>query len=90
MEVVLVQEKKLLKAKEESEFGRKIGLLGLLFGCWHQNLSRPFTSNKLSYIVCLDCGARKHFNPETLETFGAFYYPPKVFNVGGEFSGDCW
>ena len=58
-------------------FGRKIGLAGFLFGCRHNNLSRPFTYGENSYRVCLQCGARRHFDPETLTTFGAFYYPPK-------------
>ena len=59
-------------------FGNKIGLLGTLFGCWHRSLSRPFTIGNDSYRACLDCGARKHFDPETLKTFGSFHYPPTV------------
>ncbi len=59
-------------------FGDKIGLLGSLFGCWHKSLSRPFTIGKDSYCACLDCGARKHFDLQTLRTFGSFHYPPAV------------
>ncbi|MBA2736638.1 MAG: hypothetical protein H0U50_07640 [Pyrinomonadaceae bacterium] len=57
-------------------FGRKVGLLTKLFGCGHPNLSRPFSRGRLGYRTCLCCGARKQFNPETLTTFGGFYYPP--------------
>ena len=62
-------------------FGGKIGLLGKLFGCWHTEISRPFTIGKDSYRACLRCGARKHFDPKTLKTFGSFHYPPIVSPV---------
>lgn len=64
--------------RTNNAFGEKIGLFGKMFGCWHKELSRPFTSVRESYRVCLDCGARKHFDTETLKTFGPFYYPPTV------------
>lgn len=59
-------------------FGGKIGLLAQLFGCWHKQISRPFTIGKDSYRACLDCGARKHFDIQTLKTYGSFHYPPAV------------
>jgi len=59
-------------------FGNKIGLFVTLFGCWHKELSRPFTIGQDSYRACLDCGARKQFDTENLRTFGAFHYPPTV------------
>ena len=62
----------------EEVFGEKVGFMGKIFGCNHQNISRPFTHGKISYRSCLQCGARKQFNPETLETFGGFFYPPVV------------
>ena len=57
-------------------FGERVGLLSKIFGCGHQNISRPFSNGKIGYRVCLNCGARKQFNPETLETFGSFYFAP--------------
>ncbi len=57
-------------------FGAKVGLLTKIFGCGHQDLSRPFSRGRLGYRSCLRCGARKKFNPETLTTSGGFYYPP--------------
>ena len=59
-------------------FGKKIGLMLKLFGCWHTNISRPFTEGKTAYRSCLQCGARKKFNPETWETHGSFYFPPSL------------
>ncbi len=59
-------------------FGEKLGIIVKLFGCWHDNLSRPFTQGKTSYRACLHCGARKQFNAETLVTFGSFHASPLV------------
>ena len=57
-------------------FGEKVGIFVRLFGCGHRNLSRPFSHKKVAYRSCLQCGARKQFNPQTLETLGGFYNPP--------------
>jgi len=59
-------------------FGEKVGFIGKFFGCWHEEMSRPFSHEKVAYRSCLKCGARKQFNAETLETFGEFYFPPMV------------
>ncbi|MDQ3087764.1 MAG: hypothetical protein M3Q78_04105 [Acidobacteriota bacterium] len=59
-------------------FGEQVGFLGKIFGCGHENLSRPFSHGKAAYRSCLQCGARKQFNTETLETFGKFYSPPVI------------
>jgi hypothetical protein len=59
-------------------FGQKMGLMAKLFGCWHKNISRPFVQGKTAFRSCLQCGARKQFNPETLETRGSFYFPPII------------
>jgi len=59
-------------------FGDKIGIMGKIFGCWHKELSRPFTNQKSSYRACLNCGALKHFDTENLKTVGPFYYPPII------------
>ena len=29
-----------------------------VFGCWHGNLSRPFTLSGSTYEVCLNCGKK--------------------------------
>lgn len=64
--------------RTDGAFGAKIGLFGKVFGCWHKRLSRPFTSREESYRVCLECGARKRFDTQTLKTFGSFHYPPAI------------
>jgi hypothetical protein len=63
------------KDLEMVSFGRKIGLMAKLFGCRHGDMGRPFTSGKTAYRACLKCGARRQFNPQTLETHGNFYFP---------------
>jgi hypothetical protein len=59
-------------------FGKKVGIFVKLFGCGHQNLSRPFSHKRTAYRACLQCGARKQFDTQTLKTFGDFYNAPKV------------
>lgn len=56
-------------------FGRKISFMAKLFGCWHGNIGRPITIGETAYRSCLNCGARRQFNPDTMETHGNFYYP---------------
>lgn len=59
-------------------FGRKIPLMAKLFGCRHGGLGRPFANSEIAYRSCLKCGARRQFNPVTLETHGNFYFPPVI------------
>jgi len=59
-------------------FGEKIGLLASVFGCWHEDVGRPFVDGKTAYRSCVKCGARKQFDPETLRTFGNFYGSPAI------------
>ena len=64
--------------RTDDMFGQRIGLFGKIFGCWHKQLSRPFTTKRSSYRACLDCGARRKFNTESFKTSGPFYFPPSV------------
>jgi len=64
--------------RTDDSLGTKIGLLGKIFGCWHRDLTRPFSNNNSSYRVCIDCGAHKVFDPKSFKTLGNFYYPPSV------------
>jgi len=69
----------LLESQEQIDlqvFGDKVGIFVRLFGCGHRNLSRPFSHKRVAYRTCLQCGARKQFNTQTLETVGKFYNPP--------------
>ena len=60
----------------EKVFGKKLGILTRMFGCQHKNVSRPFSLGRSGYRSCINCGARRQFNPRTLETHGGFYAPP--------------
>jgi hypothetical protein len=53
-----------------------VNWLTRIFGCWHREISRPFTLNEESYRVCLECGAHRQFNLQTWEMTGPFYYQP--------------
>lgn len=48
------------------------GLTGLL-GCWHRQMSRPFTRDGETYRVCLACGARRRFDLDRWKTHGTYY-----------------
>ncbi len=57
-----------------SENIRSCARLSRLFGCWHMELSWPFSSQGQTYRVCLACEARRQFNPRTWTMQGKFYY----------------
>ena len=80
MEMVLEQNRiaQSVINRTDKVFGEKIGIMGKIFGCWHKELSRPFTSKKRSYRTCLNCGARAEFDIKSFKTLGTFYYPPSV------------
>jgi len=48
--------------------------LNRLIGCWHMEMSRPFSSEGQAYRVCLNCGAHRAFNLKNWEMKGSFYY----------------
>jgi hypothetical protein len=43
-----------------------------VFGCWHLDMSRPFTREGNTYCVCLDCGARRNFDLKTWKMTGPY------------------
>jgi hypothetical protein len=63
--------------------GRIGGGLNRLFGCWHSEMSRPFSSEGQTYRTCVSCGARRQFNIGSWETHGGFYYGPRQRRTGG-------
>lgn len=77
----IVEKKVKKKDIDRRVFGTKMGIVAKLFGCWHDDISRPFVEGKTAYRACLKCGARKQFDPKTLKTFGGFYYPPLVKRI---------
>lgn len=53
---------------------RRVGLTARLFGCHHKRLSLPRSNGIEAYRECVNCGARRDFNPETWQTIGPFYF----------------
>ncbi|MBS1796170.1 MAG: hypothetical protein JSS81_20120 [Acidobacteria bacterium] len=51
----------------------KQGFFKRLFGCWHQRMSRPVTSDNTTFCYCKDCGLRRKYDIETGRPHGAFY-----------------
>jgi hypothetical protein len=37
-------------------------LLTRVFGCWHSEMSLPFSRGKVTYRTCIACGARRCFD----------------------------
>jgi len=50
-----------------------------ILGCWHVDMSRPFSRGSETYRTCVACGARRHFDLEQWEMVGSFYYPERNF-----------
>ncbi|HVJ08166.1 MAG TPA: hypothetical protein VM554_07265 [Acidisarcina sp.] len=42
-------------------------LYDALFGCRHDRLTRPFTIERQTYKVCLDCGRHMYYSAERME-----------------------
>jgi hypothetical protein len=49
-------------------------LVARLLGCWHKEMSRPFSNKGQAYRTCLKCGASRKFNVGSWEMQGRFYY----------------
>jgi len=54
--------------------GGGIGWITRLLGCWHKEMSRPFSNKGQAYRTCLNCGASRKFNVGRWEMQGRFYY----------------
>jgi hypothetical protein len=53
----------------------KIGeWMARVFGCWHLEMSRPFSHQGHAYRTCLHCGAQRQFNLGNWEMQGNYYY----------------
>ena len=48
--------------KECSTVDKLLTAFDFVFGCWHRNLSRPFTLSGRTYEVCLNCGRQFPYN----------------------------
>jgi hypothetical protein len=50
------------------------GWMARMFGCWHREMSRPFSQQGHAYRVCLHCGAQRTFDLGNWKMQGRFYY----------------
>ena len=60
------------------------GWFNRLIGCWHSEMSRPFSHQGQGYRVCVNCGAQRKFSLKSWEMQGEFYYSKpntKAFRV---------
>ena len=48
-----------------------------VFGCWHVDMSLPFSRDNETYRTCVACGARRRFDLEQWAMVGPFYYPER-------------
>jgi len=49
-------------------------LLMVARGCFHWHKSRPFTTGRMTYRVCTDCGARRRFDLDRWEMYGPYFF----------------
>jgi len=54
--------------------GRFGDFVARILGCWHTQMSRPFSHQGQAYRSCLNCGAQRKFNLGNWEMQGSFYY----------------
>ena len=77
MEAVVEQAGKDLSAVVPDLVSKVCGVAARIFGCWHVNMSRPFSRGNETYRTCVACGARRRFDLEQWEMVGSFYYPER-------------
>ena len=56
-------------------FSQVKNVLSRVFGCWHLELSLPFTRDNETYRTCVTCGSRRRFDLERWTMVGPFYRP---------------
>ena len=79
MEAVVEQAGRGLSAVMEDLVSKARRAVARIFGCWHVNMSRPFSRGNETYRACVSCGARRRFDLERWEMVGSFYYPERKF-----------
>jgi hypothetical protein len=75
-----------VRIQEEQEYRDLIPttvryLFGRLFGCWHRQMTRPFTRGKRTYRTCSRCGMRRDFDLKTWRMKGRYYREPVVASL---------
>jgi hypothetical protein len=62
------------QVQRSSIFAKISDWVARVFGCWHLEISRPFSHHGHAYRVCLNCGAQRQFNLRSWQMHGNFYY----------------
>lgn len=75
MEAVVEQAGIDLSANMSGVLARMDSAVTRIFGCWHGQLSLPFTRGKETYRTCVNCGARRRFDLDQWTMVGDFYRP---------------
>lgn len=75
MEAVIVQVGSDLSVIISDVVARMDNALTGIFGCWHRQLSLPFTRGNETYRTCVNCGARRRFDLDQWTMVGDFYRP---------------
>ena len=70
-----VVEQSVMAVRVSAHFGPIKNALIRTFGCWHLEMSLPFTRGNETYRTCVNCGARRRFDLERWTMVGEFYRP---------------
>jgi hypothetical protein len=62
------------RSVELAHFSTINGALKRVFGCWHREMSLPFTRGNETYRTCVNCGARRRFDLQRWTMVGGFYH----------------
>jgi hypothetical protein len=76
MEAILVNHQPLRQHSESHILATLARMFLRLLGCWHLDMSRPFTHDAETYRVCLGCGARREFDVTLWQMKGSYYFAP--------------
>ena len=66
-----------------ARFAPITAILRRAFGCWHLQMSLPFTRDNETYRTCVSCGARRRFDLDQWAMVGAFYHPRRPAALHG-------
>jgi hypothetical protein len=79
MEAVVEQAGTDVSAIMSGVFVRMDRVVNRIFGCWHRDMSLPFSRDKENYRTCVACGARRRFDLERWTTVGPLLLSGRQF-----------
>lgn len=71
------------QSSQQGVFDRLRYLFLRVCSCRHRKMSRPFTRDGDSYIVCVRCGMRRGFDLQTWKAKGPFYNDQRIVRSTG-------